>query len=184
MRHLTSSEIEELVEDGARRDGSPTRPYARESRDHLATCAQCRERVANAQRIERALARLPRATPAPDLSTRILTALPAQASDPATTRRLRLNGLAVAITAWLGLVFVYRTAFDLQSNGALELLSIYTSQPDIVATYPWEALTALFESLPWMTMALTLGVLVLTFALARQLWTRLTLVQEGNGHMV
>ena len=96
------------------------------------------------ERLEQALRDVPRAAPAPDLSARIMAQLP---QTHAPTRQLRVITLIVAL---LGLVLAYRTAFDLHTNGAFELLTYYTNQPAIVTTYPRQAFGALAQAIPWL----------------------------------
>jgi hypothetical protein len=118
------------------------------------------------QRIADALRDMPRVAPAPDLSTRIIASLPSHAA-PLPSRGL---GAATALVALLGLALAYQTAFDLHSNGALDLLSYYATQPAIVTTYPYEAFDALAQAIPWLTVLLTGGVLCVAFVLVYR-WT-------------
>lgn len=108
------------------------------------------------ERIERALQELAPAAPAPDLSARIIAQLPrtdgARAANP-------VLGAATLLAALLGVALAYKTAFDLSANGAFELLSFYTAQPAIVTTYPGEALGALAQAIPWLTVLLGASVL-------------------------
>ena len=122
------------------------------------------------ERIEQALREIPRAAPAPDLSARIVAQLP-QAYAP--TRRLRALTLVVAL---LGVMLAYRTAFDLYTNGAFELLAYYTTQPAIVTTYPRQAMGALAQAIPWLMVAASTGML----ASALYLVFRMTNLAQRN----
>jgi len=108
------------------------------------------------ERIERALRELAPAAPAPDLSARIIAQLPrTNAAQPANP----LLGAAALLAALLGVALAFKTAFDLSANGAFELLAYYTAQPAIVTTYPGEALGALAQAIPWLTVLFGAGVL-------------------------
>lgn len=110
-------------------------------------------------RIERALHELERVEPAPDLSRRILAALPREAQPNPWL------GVTTLLAALIGFALVYQTAFTLRANGAFELLSYYTSQPEIVTTYPGEAWTALSSVVPWMTVTISIATLALALFL-------------------
>ncbi len=105
------------------------------------------------ERIEQALREIPRAAPAADLSARIVAQLP---QTRAPTRQLRVITFVVAL---LGVLLAYRTAFDLYTNGAFELLAYYTAQPAIVTTYPRQAFGALAQAIPWLMIAASTGML-------------------------
>ena len=105
------------------------------------------------ERIEQALREIPRAAPATDLSARIVAQLP---QTRAPTRQLRVITFVVAL---LGVLLAYRTAFDLYTNGAFELLAYYTAQPAIVTTYPRQAFGALAQAIPWLMIAASTGML-------------------------
>ena len=110
-------------------------------------------------RIDRALQELERVEPAPDLSRRIIVALPRE------TQANPWLGVTTLLAALLGFALVYQTAFTLRANGAFELLSYYTSQPEIVTTYPGEAWTALASVIPWMTVIICIVTLALALLL-------------------
>ncbi|HZQ09413.1 MAG TPA: hypothetical protein VFD70_22735 [Anaerolineae bacterium] len=160
MRHLTQSEIESWVENAN---------VSRAAREHVAICGQCQQHVAQAQRIEAALFSIARAEPASDLSARIIAQLPRAASHPMSHRNPWL-GTAMLIAALIGLLLAYQTVLDLSTNGAFELVSYYTAQPEIVTMYPNEAIGTLSAAVPWATVA---GVLVV-MALALLLMIRWT----------
>lgn len=172
MEHLTRPALEDAVENAL--TGKPAQ--------HLAGCAVCQARVSRARRLEAALTALPRANQPGDLSGRILAALPA--SPPASLPLQRLGIIAVAafIAALLALAFVYQTAFDLQASGALDLLGVYSAQPDIVRTYPNEAVGALLERVPWLTAGVALGVAAVGVLLAQQLVALLGYALDDRGH--
>ncbi len=152
-RHLSQADIEEVMQDNK---------LMQIAREHLAMCESCARRVEQAQRVEQSLKRLTRVEPAPDLSARIISKLPRAASQPMAYPS-RWLGAAALVSALLGLVLAYQTAFDLRVNGAFELVSYYTAQPEIVTTYPSEAFGALSSAIPWAT--LVLSFLVLAVAL-------------------
>lgn len=118
------------------------------------------------ERIERALQELPREMPAPDLAARIVAQLPQTALSHAANRRLMAITL---IAALLGLLLVFRTAFELHRGGALDLISFYAAQPAIVTTYPGEALGALAQVIPWVTVLQSASVLLVALWLVSRL---------------
>lgn len=158
MRHLTSLEIETL-------NGNESLPAA--VREHFAQCEACRARAADAQNLERALSQMTRAEPAADLSARIIAALPRQARQEPTNGWL---GAATLIAALIGFALAYQSAFLLRANGVFELVSYYTTQPEIVTMYPNEALGALAVAIPWMTVAISLVMLAVALGLTFR-WT-------------
>jgi hypothetical protein len=151
--HLSPEEIESAVE-------NVTLPAALDA--HLAACPTCVARVEQARRVESALGRIARGSPPVDLASRIVRQLPAERFYPASASgERRHKGIAV-LFALVSLALVYQTAFDLQVNGVLDLLSVYSSQPDILATYPAPALGALIGAVPWLTMFLLTAALTAT----------------------
>lgn len=158
MRHLTTLEIETL-------NGNESIPAA--LREHFAQCGACQARAADAQRFERALSQMARAEPAEDLSARIIAALPRQASHARTNGWL---GAATLIAALIGFALAYQTAFMLRANGVFDLVTYYTTQPEIVTMYPNEALGALAVAIPWMTVTFSLVMLAVALALTFR-WT-------------
>lgn len=158
MRHLSTLEIDEL---------NSNESVTRETREHFSTCAVCQQRVAQAERMERVLSGLGRAEPAADLSARIIATLPQHARSPQTSAWL---GAAAVLAALLGFGLAYQTAFLLRINGVFELVSYYTSQPEIVTTYPNEAWGALAVAVPWMTVAISLVMLTVALVLTYR-WT-------------
>lgn len=125
------------------------------------------ERRTTDERIERALKELTRVEPAPDLSARIIATLPRHAREPKTNPWL---GVATLLAAMIGFALAYQTAFTLRANGAFELVSYYTAQPEIVTTYPTEAWGALAAAIPWMTVALGFVMLAVALILSYR-WT-------------
>jgi hypothetical protein len=158
MRHLTPNEIDELNSDSR---------IARELREHFKQCETCQGRVAQAQRFERVLSGLERAEPAGDLSAQIIARLPREARSTSTNAWL---GVATLIAAMIGLALAYQTAFLLWANGAFDLVSYYTAQPEIVTMYPNQALGTLAAAIPWLTVAISLVMLAVTFLLTVR-WT-------------
>ncbi len=123
------------------------------------------------ERIERVLREMERVEPANDLSARIIATLPRQAgaSNP-------FLGVATLLAALIGFALAYQTAFTLRANGAFELVSYYTAQPEIVTTYPSEAWSALAAVIPWMTVTIALAMLVVALVLTYR-WTSHTLTR-------
>jgi len=160
MRHLTQIEIEQL-------NGNES--VARQAREHFAECEICQQRAADAMRMEEALAHLARAEPAADLSARIIATLPRRAQQSNSPVNPWL-GVATLLAAMIGFALAYQTAFTLRANGAFELVSYYTTQPEIVTTYPGEAWGALAASVPWMTLAISTVILAVALILTYR-WT-------------
>lgn len=143
MAHLTQYEIEAI-------NGNES--VARATCEHFSKCVVCQQRVADAARFERALRQLERVTPESDLPARIIASLPQNARDANTNAWL---GVATLLTALIGFALAYQAAFTLNANGAFELVSSYTFQPEIVAMYPDQAWSALASAIPWMTVAIS-----------------------------
>lgn len=158
MRHLTSNEIDELNQDAR---------ITRELREHFMRCETCQRRVAQAQRYERVLSGLERVEPAGELAAQIIARLPQQARVVSNNAWL---GVATLIAAMIGLALAYQTAFLLRANGAFDLVSYYTAQPEIVTMYPNQALGTLAAAVPWLTVAISLVMLAVTFLLTVR-WT-------------
>ncbi|MCC7164827.1 MAG: hypothetical protein IT331_20190 [Anaerolineae bacterium] len=156
--HLTRLELEALSD----QDNA-----SRAAREHFLQCAACQQQAAEGQRLERALEQLARVAPAEDLAERIIAALPRQAQEPNANPWL---GAATLIAAMLGFALAYQTAFTLRANGAFELVSDYTLQPEIVTTYPTQAWEALAAAVPWMTLAVSLVMLTIALVLTYR-WT-------------
>jgi hypothetical protein len=119
------------------------------------------------ERIERAFAEIGRVQTPPELPGRIIAALPRQARGPNASPWI---GVATLIAAMIGFALAYQTAFTLRSNGAFELVSYYTTQPEIVTTYPNQAWATLAEAVPWMTLAISLVMLTIALILTYR-WT-------------
>jgi hypothetical protein len=151
--HLTPLELEQLSDS----DNSN-----RAAREHFLRCAVCQQRAAEGQRLERALEQMTRAEPANDLAERIIATLPRRARSGTANPWL---GPATLLAAMLGFALAYQTAFTLRANGAFELLSYYTLQPEIVTTYPNQAWGALAAAVPWMTLAASLVMLAIALVL-------------------
>ncbi len=167
MRHLTSAEIERAAEQAPDASREP----------HLAECTECRQAVASERKFARALSRIPRAEPRPDLAARIQAALPPQI-EPNAWLRPNLMAIATILAGGLLLVVAYQTIVELQLGGAWDFVSLFASRPDILSAYPFESLSALAESLPLLELALTFGLLVVTVILAQELF----LLRRAVGH--
>ena len=163
MKHLSLNQIEDMAEGHA----------SDELREHVSGCAGCQARVAREVKLERALRALPRTEPASDLASRIQAAIPSEASVRAWTPRLIQAGLAAGLAALIVIVLLYQTGLALQASGALDFISFYADQPDVVTMYPSEALSALIESLPLLEMLVTMGVLFIALALMRRFFAAL-----------
>ncbi len=120
------------------------------------------------ERLERALEGLGRAQPPPDLSARIIARLPQTA--PAPARLPGWLGPCTLLAALLSLAFAFKTALELRSNGVFELISVYSSQPQIVINYPGAAFDVLTSAIPWATV----GASVLALGLVSVLVYRVT----------
>lgn len=162
MRHLTQDEIEALGESAS---------VTQEVREHFAHCEPCQQHVADVQRVERALTQLARVEPAGDLAARIIAALPRAARQNAMVNPWL--GVTTLIAAMLGFALAFETAVTLRTNGAFELVSYYTMQPEIVTTYPNEAWSTLAAAIPWMTVAISLAMLAIALLLTVR-WTSQT----------
>lgn len=162
MRHLTWEEIEAFREDAS------VTPQVRE---HFTHCELCQQRAADGQRVERALTQVGRVEHAPDLSTRIIAALPSEARQNAFVNPWL--GVITLFAAMLGFALAFQTAVTLRANGAFELVSYYTMQPEIVTTYPGEAWGALAAAVPWMTVGIGVAMLAIALVLTVR-WTSST----------
>jgi hypothetical protein len=112
---------------------------------------------------------LERAEPAADLSSRIVASLPHEAKHPNGVVSPWL-GVITLLAAMLGFALAYQTAFTLRANGAFELVSYYTAQPEIVTTYPNQAWFAFASAVPWMTAAISILLLSVALVLTYR-WT-------------
>ena len=140
---------------------------ARAAHEHFLHCAVCQQRAAQGQRLERALEQMTRVEPAEDLAERIIATLPRQAREPNANPWL---GVATLIAAMIGFALAYQTAFTLRANGAFELVSYYTLQPEIVTTYPNQAWSTFAAAVPWLTLAVSLVMLAVALILTYR-WT-------------
>jgi hypothetical protein len=148
-----------LVEEAAEGEITP------EVRSHLAHCTACRALVSRAAEMERMLHAMPRLEPDPGLAPRIRKAI----ADAAAARPIRRHaypfGAAAAISALLALALVYQAGIELQVGGALNFFSFYLSQPDVLVSYPGDALAALVEVLPLAQITATMTVLAIAIVL-------------------
>jgi hypothetical protein len=158
MSHLTYEQTESYVQ-GENSDLDA----------HVVTCSHCQGEISDERALTRALANLERVAPFPEIAARLEQAF-------ASTKRggkepkphLGWVGLAACSSTLLLLVFGYQMVLALQYGGALDFLSLYSSHPDLISTYPSEALGALVESLPLLEVLLTLAFLILAAALGQQ----------------
>jgi hypothetical protein len=136
---------------------------------HVMTCSHCQIEISNEHALTLALAKLERVAPSPEITARLQGAF-AFAKRGGKERQPHLGwiGLAACSSTLLLMVFGYQMVLALQSGGALDFLSLYSSHPDLVSTYPSEALSALVESLPLLELLLTLAFLILAAAFGQQ----------------
>jgi len=134
---------------------------------HLRACALCQGRVSAARQMARALARLPRAEPAPDLAERVLATVRATHRRAEWPRAVAI-GFGLAFSVLLLLALALDTLLAFQEGETFEFVSLLTSRPETVMVYPTEALSALWESLPAMNIVLTAGILMIGLILAEQ----------------
>jgi predicted anti-sigma-YlaC factor YlaD len=90
MEHLTETQLNEYL------DNLMEATTLSQAKEHLAECADCRERLSSLQTIFQALEALPEELPVRDLTSSIIHALP-------TRRSLPIWQVAIAIQAGLGL---------------------------------------------------------------------------------
>ena len=171
MKHPSLEQIENYKEGQARALDA-----------HLATCEQCRRELAAERRMAQALRHVERIAPSPEFAVRLDQAL-ARAETaqrpPVYRPAFAWTGLAALLVSGLLLVFAYQTAMALQEGGALDLVSLYASRPDVLSMYPTEALSALLESLPLVEFLLTLVLLLITVVLAQQF----VIERAATGHI-
>lgn len=127
------------------------------------------DKLPTEERIENALREIERVKPTADLSARIIAALPNEAKHPNAALQPWLV-VSMLLAAMIGFASAYQTAFTLRANGAFDLVSYYTAQPEIVTMYPSQAWGALAAAIPWMTVLLSLMMLVVAFVLTYR-WT-------------
>jgi hypothetical protein len=177
MKHLSVEQIETYV---AGRD--------REVDAHLATCARCQRELAAEQRLVRALSRLERLAPSPEFAARLERAL--MRTDTKARRQVSdaprpsptWTGVAALLAALLLVVFAYQTLVGLQDSGTLDFVSLFASRPDLLSTYPTESLSALFESLPLVELALTVVLFVIALVLAQEFFLARHTIGRLTGH--
>ena len=161
MTHLTPGQIEDYQEG---------RDRALDA--HVSSCPRCLREVKIERRINRALAHMERYAPSPEFAARLdraLGKLEAPVYKPISERSgSRWMVLAALLSALLLLILALQTVIAFRDGGALDFVSLYLSQPDLLSTYPTEALSALVESLPLVEMLLTLGLVVIVAVLGQQ----------------
>ncbi len=180
LDHLTKQTTEEYIGHEMNRDAQAR------VEEHLATCAACRQRVELDLRMEDLLHRVERIEAPRDLAARISAAADLQrAQEQARRERLPLIAAAtifsLLVTLWFGLQLL--VAF--QEDGALDFFALATSHPEVYSAYTSDALFALFESLPFSEIVLTLFALVTVVVLTQQ-WAEtiqpsLHLSRHGRG---
>lgn len=147
------------IEDAAEGISTP------ESRVHLERCGVCRARVARAARLEGVLRSVPRIEPAADLATRIRLAAVQAAPGRPSGRHSYALGIAAGLLSMLALALVFLAGIELQAGGALNFFAFYVNQPEVIFTYPGDALAALVEVFPLAQILTTLAVVAIAFVL-------------------
>ena len=136
--------------------------------EHLATCAACRARIAQAQKFDAVLSDLPREDPPPGFADLIVTAVEWRAGQEQQRReRMPFIALATCFSLLLTLWFGFAGLVALQDNGVVEFLWIYTTHTDI--SFSSDALFALLEALPFTEIVLMLFALVTAGVLGQNL---------------
>jgi predicted anti-sigma-YlaC factor YlaD len=136
--------------------------------EHLATCADCRARIAKTQKIDAALQQLPRELPPPGFDDLVVAAVEWRAGQEQQRRaRMPLIALATCFSILLTLWFGFAGLIALQENGVIEFLWIYTYDTDI--SFSSDALFALLEAFPFTEILLALFALVTAAALGQNL---------------
>jgi predicted anti-sigma-YlaC factor YlaD len=160
--HLTANDIEQYVENAV--------DARAEIEQHLATCAQCRRRVARERRVDAALQTMPRAETPRELAVRISAAVELRVAQE-QARRTRVPFIAVAMSFSLLLVlwFGMDAVLAFQESSALDFFTLFTDRPDLLSTYSFDAVLALIEALPISEILLTLFALVTAIVLTQQL---------------
>ncbi len=176
MTHLTRDQIEDYQEGQDRALDA-----------HVSSCTRCAREVNVERRINRAIAHLERYAPSPEFVTRLDRALgkleppaPEPVSGPVFSPWMVV---AATLSSLLLLILALETVIAFRDGGALDFVSLYLSQPDLLSTYPTEALSALLESLPLVEIILTLGLGVIVAVLGQQfLASRNAATMHHQGH--
>ncbi len=168
MNHLTPTQIAELAKGKSLADAQV----------HLDACAVCRARVERSAKFERSLHAVPRVPPSPELEARVKAALVENAPIRAPTPRLLWVGFATILAALFVLASGYQTAVEIQAGGALDFISVYSRQPQLVTMYPGESLAALVEALPLFQILVTLGMVVIVAVLTMEFRNGITSSQS------
>jgi anti-sigma factor RsiW len=155
---------------------------------HLRTCPACGNRAASLQQMTTLLRQLTPAEPAPSLLPRLVAVVEARSAQvtarlatgsmrtgPAHRRwpQAAVTGLGMVFSAFLLLWLAVETLLALEENGAAEFLSLFASRPEILSSYPSEAIYAFLESLPVANIVLTLGLSLVVLLLMQQLLSAL-----------
>ncbi len=158
MKHLTDEQIEAFAEGQAAALAA-----------HVDACAQCKQQVLREQRLIRALAAQERAVPSREFVARLGDRLTLEMNPgPAAPLSPGLVGFAAAFAAVLLLVFVYQTMLAFQQSGAADFLSLFISRPDLLRLDPYDAVSALLESLPLLELVFTFGLFIIALVLTRE----------------
>ena len=123
-----------------------------------------------AEKFMNALSTWPRTSSPRELTERILASVDWRAAQEQTRRqRLPLIALATLSSVVLAVWFGIEMIIAFQENDALHFFSFFTSRPDILSTYSYDALFALLESLPIPEIVMTLFAALMAIVLAQQL---------------
>lgn len=174
MTHLTPTEIEVYA----------THQISAQVRatfdEHVATCADCRARIAKTQKIDAALWQLPRELPPPGFADLVIAAVEWRAGQEQQRRaRMPLIALATCFSILLTLWFGFAGLIALQENGVVEFLWIYAYDTDI--SFSSDALFALLEAFPFTEILLTLFALITAGVLGQNLVESLQPRKMGLG---
>lgn len=163
-RHLTPRELGMYVE-------KETEDIARAAIElHLADCVVCRERTHRAERFENALRELPREHAPRQLTERILATVDWRAAqEQARRKRLPFVALATLSSLLLSIWFGAQMVAAFLQDDALDFFSLFTSRPDLLSTYSFDAVFALLESLPFGEIVLTAFAVLIAIVLSQQL---------------
>lgn len=162
-KHLSDYEVSHYVEKDL---DERTRTQIDE---HVQNCAQCRGLLEREQRLTLALRELPRVELPRDLPTRIGSAAQARLVQE-RLKRARMPFITVATFFSLLLLFWFgfQMVIALIDNGTLEILSVFSGQPDLFPAFFTDAIWALLEALPLGEIVLTLFALFTVIVLAEQ----------------
>jgi anti-sigma factor RsiW len=137
---------------------------------HLADCAICRLASQHARKVDASELLAPREQTSGELPARSSAMTDWQASQEQARRvRLPLIGMATLFSLLLFAWFMLEMLVAFQESGVLDFFALFSSHPELLSTYSWDAIFALLEALPAPEMVLTLFSLITAAVLAQQL---------------